>query len=123
VKRTALIRRTPLKRGSKPIRRTRLRARSAKRAAIAPKRAALVEQVLAERPVCEFPTILGGVAVRMCHRQSTDVHEPLSRGRGGSILDKRNTLAVCREHHDWIHDHPNKAHELGVLHHSWEAKR
>lgn len=38
------------------------------------------------------------------------------RGRIGSLLcDTRYWVAVCREHHQWIHAHPNQARELGLL--------
>lgn len=117
MKRSALGR-TPLRRRSQlrttaPLRRrVRLRPRSAKRIAQALARAALVARVLSERPVCE-----------VCGQErSTEVHEPLSRGRGGSHLDEANTLAVCRRcHHDVIHDHPEEAHRRGLLRHSWEG--
>jgi len=44
-----------------------------------------------------------------------DLHEPLTRARGGSILDPANTVAVCRSCHDWIHDNPTAATDLGLL--------
>lgn len=49
-----------------------------------------------------------------------DPHEPLTRARGGSITDPTNLLWICRAHHDWTHDNPQKAHEVGLLKHSWE---
>jgi len=39
----------------------------------------------------------------------------LTRARGGSILDPANTVAVCRSCHDWIHDNPTAAADLGLL--------
>jgi hypothetical protein len=50
-----------------------------------------------------------------------DPHEPLTRARGGSITDPSNLAWVCRAHHDWAHDNPDEAHEVGLLKHSWEA--
>lgn len=53
-------------------------------------------------------------------RGALDPHEPLTRARGGSIVDPENLLWLCRSHHDWTHDHPVQAHEVGLLKHSWE---
>lgn len=45
---------------------------------------------------------------------STDLHH--KRGRAGTLLyDKRFFMAGCRTCHDWIHDNPAKARELGLL--------
>jgi hypothetical protein len=99
------MKRTPLSRSS------RLRARSKKQAALYVQRRRLVAIVLSDRPVCEVP---------WCHAPSTDVHEPLTRARGGSILDPDNARAVCRMHHDLIHLEPSWAYEEGFLKHSWE---
>lgn len=49
-----------------------------------------------------------------------DPHEPLTRARGGSITDPGNLLWICRQHHSWLHAHPERAHEVGLLRHSWE---
>lgn len=49
-----------------------------------------------------------------------DPHEPLTRGRGGSITDRANVIWVCRKHHGWLHRNPDEAHRLGLLVHSWE---
>ncbi len=100
MKRTALTRRTPL------------RARSKKTAALYLRRRRLVEQLLTEHPICQVP---------WCDQRSTDVHEPLTRARGGSILDRSNCVAVCRMHHDLIHAEPQWAYDEGLLKHSWEA--
>lgn len=54
---------------------------------------------------------IGGV----CRGVADDVHEPLTRARGGSILDPANALAVCRPCHDWIHANPAEATALGLL--------
>lgn len=76
----------------------------------------LVALTLQARPYCE-----AGAAIRTvtdkhkCDRYATDVHEPHTRARGGDILDLANTLTVCRSCHNWIHDHPKDATELGLL--------
>jgi 5-methylcytosine-specific restriction endonuclease McrA len=44
-----------------------------------------------------------------------DVHEVVSRARGGDHLDPGNCVAVCRGHHGWIGSHPDEATALGLL--------
>ena len=50
-----------------------------------------------------------------CGLYVVDVHEVLSRGRGGSILDEGNCVATCRPCHEWVGRHPALALELGLL--------
>ena len=100
-----LRRKTPLRRVS-PKTAKRDRARSKFR----------LEQ-LAARPSCEAresiwtadPTWNG------CTRWATDLHEQLTRARGGDILDASNTVATCRACHRWIHNNPRSAMETGLL--------
>lgn len=99
------MKRTPLNRY------TRLKAMSKKRQRIALQRRRLRADLLEEFPICQVP---------WCESASTDIHEPLTRARGGSILDPENCRAVCRLHHDLIHAEPSWAYELGFLKHSWE---
>ncbi len=94
------------------VKRSPLRPRSKKTAALYAERRKLVAAVLADRIVCEVP---------WCNHASQDVHEPLTRARGGSILDPSNVKAVCRMHHDLIHLEPEWAYEHGLLIHSWDA--
>jgi hypothetical protein len=94
------------------MKRTPLRPRSKKRAALYVQRRRLVAEVLAAHPVCEVP---------WCIHPATDIHEPLTRARGGSITDPENVKAVCRMHHDLIHLEPEWAYEFGFLVHSWDA--
>lgn len=95
------------------VRRSPIRSRSKKRAAVMIQRRRLVRDVLTAHPICEVP---------WCDRPSDDVHEPLTRARGGSILDPENAKAVCRLHHDLIHAEPEWAYEEGFLRHSWEER-
>ncbi len=47
-------------------------------------------------------------------RASQDVHH--RRGRYGSaFLDEKTWMALCRLCHDWIHQHPKEARELGLF--------
>jgi hypothetical protein len=68
------------------------------------------------RPSCERPG---------CARLADDVHEPLTRARGGSITDKKNAKALCRTCHDEITFSPESelgwAYACGLLVHSWAA--
>ena len=124
MKRTPLERRTPL------VRRTRLRPVSNRRQRQARQRSAFVAEQLAKRPDCEVGRMIGAYRIDTygaqyggrlirefypCAGRSVDIHEPLTRARGGSILDVANTVAVCRGCHDWIHDHPQGATALGLL--------
>lgn len=127
MKRSPLARHTPL------ARRTPLRPRSAKREALAIERRAFVATILSERPRCEFPTDGWNPVVRdgtgwtysdgrRCTAAAVDVHEKLTRARGGDILDPSNVQSLCRLHHDYIHSHPRWATEQGYLVASWAAK-
>ena len=73
-------------------------------------RRSLVAQMLDEKPVCE----------RCDAARSTDIHEVLSRARGGSILDPSNLVALCRQCHSFITQNPLVAHAEGWSKHSWE---
>ena len=48
-----------------------------------------------------------------CKKLATQVHH--MRGRGKFLNQVDTWLAVCPYHHDWIHSHPNRARERGVL--------
>lgn len=116
MKRTPLRRNTPLQRGEPPERRTRLRPVSKKREALNRARRDFVAGFLAAHPRCQA----GGLILPVDHRHrcgvhSVDVHEVLTRARGGSVLDPGNCRAICRACHDWIHENPASATDLGLL--------
>lgn len=76
-------------------------------------RTAMIREVYPERPRCAVP---------FCTRMADDLHEVLSRARGGSITDPENCVPLCRPHHNAITDtEPAWAYELGLLKHSWDA--
>lgn len=113
MKRTPLTRKTPLKPGKGLSRTTPLRPRSSKMAARYRVRGPLVAELLAKPSICEVP---------WCTALATDPHEPLTRARGGSIVDPDNIRLICRPHHSEIHDkEPDWAYEHGFLFHFWEA--
>lgn len=103
MKRTPLKRKTPLKRtGSlSPV--------SKRRAKTNTKRRAFVKEELDKRPYCEanIPDV--------CTRYSTELHEPILRSLGGSILDVSNSVAICRMCHTWVHNNVGQAKELGLI--------
>lgn len=98
MKRTALKRKTPLKRGKglakvgkhrKPIQAQYVKQRKA---------------FLAMRALCECCRLFS------CE----DVHH--KQGRFGKLLlDESKWMAVCRKCHDWIHDNPKEATVRGWL--------
>jgi hypothetical protein len=88
------MKRTPLRRVSKK-RAKQLRAYSIMRPIF-----------LRSAPFCEFDS--------MCLKPSVDIHH--IRGRAGELLtDERYLLAICRDHHTWIHENAKKAREMGFL--------
>ena len=105
------MKRTPLERKTPLVRRTPLRAVSSKRRKVNRLRRDMVRRELTKRPRCEA----GHLTPAPCGGRSVDIHEPLTRARGGSILDAANTVAVCRACHDWIHSNPESATRIGLL--------
>ena len=87
-----------------------MRFRSKKREALYRQRRPLVALLLEEHPICQ----------RCGSNPSVDVHEVVSRARGGSILDRRNCVVICRSCHIWIGLNPAKATEEGWLKQSWQ---
>lgn len=105
-----------MKRSGPIKRKTALKAVSKKRAKVNRERTKVTKQVLAANPRCQ-----AGQAIRphdtkhKCHGWAVDIHEPLTRARGGSIVDPSNMVAVCRACHDWIHNNPATATTAGLL--------
>jgi hypothetical protein len=111
---TALRRVTPLASITPLVRYTRIRPVSKKRAREIVQRRAMLRRMFPEQPLCSVP---------WCARLADDAHEPLTRGRGGSITDPENVQPVCRPHHDAItFEEPEWAYELGLLVHSWDGR-
>lgn len=100
-----------MKRGAPLKRRTGLRWQSKKRQAENRQRRQIAHQTFGDHPVCAVPR---------CGQWAWDAHEPLTRGRGGSIVDPANMAPLCRPHHTEITDtEPAWAYDLGLLKHSW----
>jgi hypothetical protein len=49
-----------------------------------------------------------------CDHGPLEVHELLSRARGGSITDPTNCVALCHTHHQWVTTHPAAAATIGL---------
>ena len=100
------MKRSPLKLSKVAIRRTPLKRRSRKTARLYREvRVPLVRMLIEEHPTCQ----------RCSMARSNDVHELIPRGRGGSILDLENLVAICRTCHDFVHGHPIQATNEGWL--------
>jgi len=114
-------RRKPLARTAlKRTRRTRIAPVSAKRAALADERRAFVAEILHKRAWCEACLALSGHDRVVNIRHAVDVHERWTRAQGGPIVPSQGltpemVVAVCRQCHDYIHDHPAAAIQLGLL--------
>jgi len=75
---------------------------------------------MAER---RFPDMQPECAVPDCRRPADDLHEILTRARGGSITDEQNTVPVCRQHNEDLTLEPEWGYRLHLLRHSWAADR
>lgn len=121
MKRSPLARRTPLQskgrleRGAPSLpRRTRVKPQSAKRETDAALRRAVVAQLLAEFPRCQAWWVCQGAP-------AVEVHERLSRARGGSITDPRHghMVTICRACHHLATTEPAEAERRRMLLPSW----
>lgn len=109
----SLERTTQLRSSTGLARVTPLRPVSKKRQAENRERRAVVHATFGDAPTCVVPG---------CGRLADDVHEPLTRARGGSITDPSNMAPLCRPHHDEItFTEPAWAYELRLLVHSWDG--
>lgn len=93
-----------------------MRYRSKKQEALYRERRPLVAKLLEERSMCEAcpPFAMLDEKAVYNRRPSVDVHELKNRSQGGSILEERNLLTVCRPCHTRITDNPREAEGLGL---------
>ena len=87
---------------------TRINPVSKKRASLNILRRSFVKKILNDRMMCE-------ARIQGRTYMPTDVHEILTRGRGGSIIDEDNVLALCRNCHHFITNEPAWAKENGFV--------
>lgn len=107
----------------KPLKqKTPLAKRSKKTEELYVHRREFVRKILMERPLCEACRVFAAHEnkVTFNHHLSRDVHEIIRRSQGGSILDEKNVLAVCRPCHIKIGNNPQLAFDLGLAKHGWE---
>jgi hypothetical protein len=93
-----------------------IRPVSKKRARENRERAAMADRLYPDR---REGTVM--CAVPWCPRLADDLHEPLTRARGGSITDEDNAEPVCRQHNDELTLEPEWGYRLGFLKHSWDG--
>lgn len=107
----------PLKSSSKPIAK-----RSEKTEAKYVERRKFVKKILLERPFCQACVVFAthDKKVLYVQNESRDVHEIVRRSQGGSILEEKNVLAVCRPCHTRIGNKPKLAFDLGLAKHAWD---
>jgi hypothetical protein len=104
---------------------------SPKRAAANRQRRAMVNELYPEQPLCSVyesaagdtpVVVIPAVVLDACRWFADDLHEPLTRARGGSITDEDNQTPLCRSCHDVITFRPESelgwAYDLGLLAHS-----
>jgi hypothetical protein len=116
VKRSPLKRYTPLKSASRLESRTPLKQVSKKRAQENRQRSKIRAELMDRITSCQAGSIIAPRdPAHRCWRTPSDIHEPLTRARGGSITDPENMVVVCRSCHDWIHRNPLLALELHLL--------
>lgn len=101
------------------MKRTPIRPVSKKRARLLRERKKLTDSMKREGPVCcgfvVWEEDSRGVDMGyFCGRRADDLHEIVSRARGGSITDEANVIPLCRVHHIWVTEHPKEAAELGL---------
>jgi hypothetical protein len=98
-----------------------MRSKTSKRGREQAQRAEFVAKMIAEaNGLCQAwyqIRMVDFVAARNCLRLASEVHEPLTRGRGGSILDPENSVPICRNCHMWIDDNKQAATSVGLLRH------
>ena len=95
------------------MKRSRLNPVSKKRQTLNVARRIFVKRIIEERPQCEaqIPYV--------CSNHAVDVHEIMTRARGGDILADDNVLALCRRCHTFITENPAFSQEHGFTVHSW----
>lgn len=97
------------------MKRSRINPVSKKRQAENVIRKRLRNRLLEERPWCE-------ARIKGCTRVATDLHEIMTRARGGSITDENNILCLCRNCHAFITVEPAWSEANGFTVHAWATE-
>lgn len=69
-----------------------------------------------------FPDGTPPCIVPWCRRWADELHEPLTRARGGDITEPDNAVPTCRRHNQKLTEEPNWGYELVLLVHSWDKR-
>lgn len=109
--RTSPLKRTPLGRSGRPLRKRSRKAQQRQAARVAC-RAVVIQR---DRGICR-----AGV-VGVCWRRGSDVHEVLPCGRGGDKTDPTICLLTCNPCNLWIHAHDEAATAMGLIVSSWDG--
>jgi hypothetical protein len=56
----------------------------------------------------ELVKISGGYKCAMCEQRATDPHHIITRTRQQFRHHPMNGVLLCREHHNWAHEHPQE---------------
>lgn len=133
MKRGKPLNRTPLKRGESELKRSPLAKRSKKTEELYVKRRALVKELLEAHNYCEACSIFHVLDILSSSpphlsppsfgivrpNKTRDIHELINRSQGGSILERKNVVAVCRPCHTRITTNPKEAERVGLHLESW----
>lgn len=108
-RRHPLVRRTPLRRGTKRIRRRALRHAEEDRLY-----ARLCRNYKRIHPRCQMVgTHCANPKGLQCLHNTQDVHHKAGRGR--YLNDTSTWMPICRRCHQWVHENPHIAEELGYI--------
>jgi hypothetical protein len=97
--------RKPIARSTKPLKRgtVKIAKVSAKRKVLNVEYKKVRDDFMAAHPFCQFSG---------CIKRATDCHH--AKGKvGKDFTDDTHFIALCRVHHNWVHDFPAEAMELG----------
>jgi hypothetical protein len=126
--RTPLEARSVLHGGAQLARGKRLAPVSVRRQADNRERRRIAASTFEERQLCTVyelfqldPESVPAAVIECCGRWADDVHEPLTRARGGSITDRANMTTPCRPCHEALGLEPEWGYLLKLLVHSWDA--
>lgn len=104
----------PLRRGA-PLKRTRLAARSAKRADLyAEDRRPRIERIVASGVECLIGPLLAETGWGGCSGGVEGLHERRKRSAGGSLVNPENLIPACNACNGFIEDHPEVARGFGT---------
>jgi hypothetical protein len=106
------VKRSPLKRSRKPLRRQSQKRRAER----GPRAACMVIVRVRANGLCEARIPGAG-----CTGVGVHGHELLRRSQGGSITDPANVVLVCFECHHYLHSNVADAVALGLLKRRSEA--